>query len=318
MSRPNNPVTLGAVQEIGNLFLSVTGGFVFYVGTAAQLASLGDAGAGIAGRLYSSVNAALAVTVSGRGDIIYCLPGYTESIAGANAWSNGTASDVSIVGMGHGTNRPTFTWTATTSQIAITNANFAIQNCILNLAGTASTSTVKAIVSTAAGTVIDSCYIIAGAAGGAQVATIAIEYGTGADKAVFSNNEMNSPTDAANVSCLKIVAAIDRFRMFSNIIDVGMSATTNGVVTMTVAPTNVRIGGPGPLRNILRNGIASSTKALVGITAATGYVENNLCLITNATGAATAAGTLGSLQLDANVGVAGGAVTSIAIGTGSS
>ncbi len=308
----NSPFIQYGTVEFSNLFTSVSGGAVFYVGTTAQLATLGDVGPTITSRTFTSVNAAAAQCVAGRGDVIYCLPGYTESIAGANAWSS-MASDVTIIGMGHGTNRPTFTWTATGSQIAVATANFALRNCVLNLAGTASTSTVKAIVVTAAGSVIDNCYIVAGAAGGSQTATIAIEYGTGADKATFSNNEMNSPTDSANVSCLKIVAAIDRFRMFNNIMDVGMSATTAGLVTMTVAPTNVWLS-----RNVIRNGIASSTKALVGITAATGYVEYNTFYLTNATGGATAAGTLGSLQLTLNYGCAGGAVTGLLVGSNSS
>jgi hypothetical protein len=308
----NSPFIQYGIQEAGNLFTAITGGAAFYVGTDAQLATLGSAAPGITTRTFSTVSLALAQCVSGRGDVIYCLPGYTESIAGANAWSS-LVSDVTIIGMGHGTNRPTFTWTATGSQIAVATANFALRNCVLNLAGTASTSTVKAIVVTAAGSVIDNCYIVAGAAGGSQTATIAIEYGTGADKATFSNNEMNSPADSANVSCIKIVAAIDRFRMFNNVMDVGMSATTAGLVTMSVAPTNVRIA-----YNVLRNGIASSTKALVGITAATGYVEYNTLYLTNASAGATAAGTLGSLQLTQNYGCAGGAVTGVLIGTGSS
>lgn len=310
----NNSVTQPGVQELGNLFLSVTGGKVFYVGTTASLALLADVGQGIAGRTYADVNTALGQCVSGRGDLIYVLPGYTESITAGTAWSNAaTVNDVRIIGLGHGTNRPTFTWTATGSQIAISSANFSLQNVVLNLAGTAATSTVKAIVITGAGSIIDNCYIVAGAAGGSQVATIAIEYGTGADKATFSNNEVNSPTDAACVSCIKIVAAVDRFRMLNNIMDVGMSATGAGLATMTVAPTNVWISN-----NVMRNGIASSTKAFVGVASATGYVENNRWYITSATGGATAAGTFGALQLSNNLGCAGGAVTGIAVGTASS
>jgi hypothetical protein len=307
----NNSVLQPGVQEVGNLFLSVTGGKVLYVGTSAALANLADVGQGIAGRTFSDVNTALGQCVAGRGDVVYVLPGYTENI-GVGAWSN-AVNDVRIIGLGHNTNRPTFTWTATGSQIAVSAANFSLQNCVLNLAGTASTSTTKAIVFTATGSIIDNCYIVAGAAGGSQVATIAIEYGTGADKATFSNNEVNAPTDAACVSCVKIVAAVDRFRMFNNIMDVGMSATGAGLVTMTVAPTNVWIAN-----NIMRNGIASSTKAFVGVASATGYVESNRLYITSATGGAAAGGTFGSLQLNANVGCAGGAVTAIAVGSASS
>lgn len=313
MSSLNNSVTQPGVQEIGNLVLSVTGGAVFYVGTSALTAAFADVAQGIAGRTFTSVNAALANCVSGRGDIIYCLPGYTENITTGTPWPNLTQNDVRIIGLGHNTNRPTFTWTATGSQIPITTANFMLQNCVLNLAGTASTSTTKAIAITGAGSIIDNCYIIAGAAGGSQTATIGIEYGSGADKATFTNNEMNSPTDSANVSPLKIVAAIDRFRMYNNIIDVGVSTTGGSVINMTTAPTNVWIAN-----NIMRNGIASSTKAFVGVSGATGYMENNRLYITAATGGATAGGTFGSLQLNLNVGAAGGNVTAIAVGSNSS
>ena len=101
MSRLNNANTMASVQELGNLFLSVTGGAVYYVGTAAQIAALGEVGAGITGRSFNTVNAALLQCVSGRGDVIYVLPGYTESIATADAWAGlGTITDVTIVGMG--------------------------------------------------------------------------------------------------------------------------------------------------------------------------------------------------------------------------
>lgn len=304
----NNQVQQPQVQELGGLFLSVGGGAVFYVGTT-QLAAFADAGQGIATRTFANVNLALGACVAGRGDTVYVLPGYTENI-GAGAWAS-LVNDVRIIGLGHGTNRPTFNWNASGSQIAVTTANFGLQNCQLNLAS--SVSVTKAIVVTGAGSLIDNNYIIVGAAGGSQVATIAVEYGTGADKAQFSNNEVNAPADAACVSCVKIVAATDRFRMFNNIMDVGMSATTNGLVTMTVAPTNVWISN-----NVMRNSIASSTKAFVGIAAATGQVENNRFYVTNATGGATAAGTFGNLALANNLGCASVAVTGISVGTASS
>ena len=50
MSFLNNAVTQASVTELGNLFLSVTGGSVSYVGAAATIAQLGDVGQGIAGR----------------------------------------------------------------------------------------------------------------------------------------------------------------------------------------------------------------------------------------------------------------------------
>src|SRR5688572_16854085 len=135
MSNLNNAITQPGVLELGNLFLSVTGGAVYYVGTSSQIAGLADVGQGIAGRSFTSVNAALGACVSGRGDVIYVLPGYTESIGAADAWAGLTATDVTVIGMGRGTNRPTFTWTVTASTVLFDVANFRLMNCNLYFAG---------------------------------------------------------------------------------------------------------------------------------------------------------------------------------------
>ena len=269
----------------------------------------------IASRLYLTLDAAMNVCLANQGWTIIVLPGHVENVTTTPTFKAG----VTIVGVGTGDERGTFTWTATTSQWAINVANVKIANLILNLAGTAATATVKAIVTTGASCSISGCRIIAGAAGGTQVATIGLEWGTGAGKFTFGGdtedegNTVFAPADAAVVACLKIVAALDQGKIKWNNINVGMSATTAGVCTMTVAPTNIVIR-----RNIFNNSITSSTKCLVGITAATGLVEFNSGYITAATGAATAFGTLGSLQLTENYGCAGGAVTGILIGTQSS
>lgn len=288
------------------------GGRMFYVCSLGVQNGIQD---DIASNLFPTIGAAMAGCVANRGDTIICLPGHVENVTTTPTFVAG----VTIVSVGTGDERATFTWTATTSQWAINVANVKIANCIFNLAGTASTSTTKAILTTGACCQIAGCRIIAGAAGGAQVATIALEYGTGADKFVFGGdtedegNIVFAPADAAVVSCLKIVAAVAQGKIKWNNINVGMSATTNGVCTMTVAPTNIVIRD-----NIMNNSITSSTKCFVGITAATGFMEWNTCYITNASGGATAAGTLGSLQLTQNYGAAGGAVTGILIGSNSS
>jgi hypothetical protein len=48
MSNLNNQNRSNYVDELGNLFLSVTGGGVFYVGTASQTSAMADGAAGVA------------------------------------------------------------------------------------------------------------------------------------------------------------------------------------------------------------------------------------------------------------------------------
>lgn len=262
----------------------------------------------IANLLFTSLASGLAACRANRGDVLCVLPGHTESVTTTPTFVAG----VRIVGVGNGDERPVFNWTTATSQWAIAVANVSIENCILNLSATAATVTTKAIVVTGAKSRIQDCAINMGASG-TQQAAIGIEYGTGSDRSVLDSNDVISTANAAVVSAVKIVAAVDQLRIVGNKMVVGMSATTAGLITQTVAATNIYIG-----QNVLDNSIASSTKALVGITACTGEVEYNTLYIQAATGGATAAGTLGTWQLTQNFGCAGGAVTGILIGTASS
>lgn len=248
----------------------------------------------IASVLYTTLAAALNVCRANRGDVIITLPGHVENVTTTPTFKAG----VTVLGIGNGDERPTFTWTTAASQWAVTVNNVRFENCVLNLAGTAATATTKAIVATGTSFQLVSNRIIMGASS-TQQATIGIEYGTGADNALFDSNDVFATSDSAVVSCLKIVAAIKKFRMVDNIMEVGMSATTAGLVSMTTAPVDVLIA-----RNSISNTITNSTKAFVGIAAATGQVNDNRLFITNATGGATAIGTPGSMGFDENYGCA--------------
>lgn len=299
-SRQYNPIAFPGY------ILSPNGGQVFYVNSNGVQ---DDMTADIASMLFTTLGAALNACRANRGDYIYVMPGHTESVTTSPTFVAG----VTIIGYGNGNDRGTFNWTTAASQWAITVANVTISNLILNFAATAATTVTKAVTTSGAGTVFDGCTMIFGGAGGTQLCTTGIELTTGADKCVINNCRGSSPTDAANVNPFKLTNAVDQFQMYDCNFDIGMSTTAGSLIVMTVAPTNVKIAG-----NSFRNGIASSTKCLVGITAATGFVEWNQGYITAATGGAAAFGTLGSLQLTQNYGCAGGAVTGILIGTPSS
>lgn len=70
--------------------------------------------------------------VASNGDIIYIKPGHAESVASATA-INLDLAGVTIVGLGMGDQRPTFTFTtATTSTIPVSAADITVANCIFS------------------------------------------------------------------------------------------------------------------------------------------------------------------------------------------
>lgn len=266
----NNQVTQPGVQEVGNLFLSVSGGAVFYVGTDAQIANYADVGQGIAGRRFTSVNAALAQCVSGRGDIIYVLPGYTESIGAADAWSSlGTATDVTICGMGHGTNRPTFTWTAAGSTVLFDTANFRLLNCNLYLAGAhaaGSALTVAApITVSAAGCEISDCTIFWGFDAD-QIVTIGITTTANADFFVFNRNYCYAETAAVPTTTFMRLVGADYLQIWDTKIQGPGSTTTLAPVQfLTTASLGIDLR-----RSVFQNQLASSIHAVTGMAGLTG------------------------------------------------
>lgn len=83
-------------------------------------------------RIFPTLAAALADsnTVASRGDVIYILPGHTETITTAAGIAINEAG-YSIVGLGNGALRPTFTFTTSTAaSFDVTAANNLIQNVV--------------------------------------------------------------------------------------------------------------------------------------------------------------------------------------------
>lgn len=109
--------------------------------------------------ILTTLNAALAYCRSGKGDVVYVLPGHTENVASADAMSNLVAG-TQIIGCGTGAERPTFTWSIAGSTFLFDVANVKLTNCILNLEPGTGTVTVAApITVSGAGCEISNCLI---------------------------------------------------------------------------------------------------------------------------------------------------------------
>lgn len=72
----------------------------------------------------------------GFGDFVVCLPGHKEDVTDAVTFSNALPAGVKIVGVGRGSNMPTFTWTAPTAQLKISQNDVLISGLRFLLAGT--------------------------------------------------------------------------------------------------------------------------------------------------------------------------------------
>lgn len=110
-------------------------GRVFYVGSVGVPGGVaGSDNAGANGdspqRPFATLDYAVGYCVAGRGDVIYCLPGHAENIASSTAVTM-DISGVTVIGLGRGTLRPTFTFTtATTARINVTAASVSFENCL--------------------------------------------------------------------------------------------------------------------------------------------------------------------------------------------
>lgn len=105
---------------------------------------------------FSTLDNAINQCVASRGDVIFIKPGHAESVSTATTINFDTAG-IAIIGLGSGTNRPTFTFTtANTATIPVSAANISVTNCIFtaNFLSIAACFTVASAVEFA----VQNCY----------------------------------------------------------------------------------------------------------------------------------------------------------------
>lgn len=107
------------VNVLGSEF---TTGNTFYVSSAV---SNGD---GLTPQTaLSTIDAAINKCEANKGDRIYVLPGHAENIGAASAITADIAG-IRIIGLGHGSARPTLSWTAAAATIVVSAASVSFEN----------------------------------------------------------------------------------------------------------------------------------------------------------------------------------------------
>ena len=78
-------------------------------------------------RFHSTVDAAISVCTTDAGDVILVMPGHAETVTATSIAHD--VAGVSVIGMGNGLGRPTFTYGAAAATITISAANGLWKNC---------------------------------------------------------------------------------------------------------------------------------------------------------------------------------------------
>lgn len=220
----------------------------------------------VASKLVPTLNAGLAMCRAGKNDVVFVLPGHVENITATT--NSSLVAGTRVIGCGRGSNRPQFTWSATTSQLVLNKNDVVFMNCIFKINGAV---VVKGIAVTGADNAIIGCDIDVGSVASTNLATIGIDIGAGADRFEFRNNYVHSIAGATPTQVIVISSTADGVTICDNKILAATSVVSKGLIDVTGVCTGLEIG-----RNILQNRLASSETVLsVGAVAATGVYYDN-------------------------------------------
>ncbi len=202
----------------------------WYVNSASLATSNSGSGATPADA-KTTLAAALALALSG--DRIFIAPGHAETVTGA-AWLTWSQSGVTVIGLGVGNTRPTFTWSATGSQIIISGSN----NILSNIRCTSSVDECVLLFSvTGTGVVLDRVDFFETTS--AQAIAFAA-FSTGTDCAMQNCNHYQAT--AATAAQLWITATSNtRFRLSNNKMFLALQDGATCCVFRLVTSTNCLI-----------------------------------------------------------------------------
>lgn len=181
-------------------------------------------------RVFTTLDAAVGACTANRGDMIYVMPGHTETISNATTLLLDIAG-VTIVGLGNGLKRPTFTLdTATTATVAVSAANVTVKNIIFtaNFADIVSVFT----LTTAKDFVLDGCFIKATATNMNFLSVVDTNATTAdADGLTIQNCTWIEP-DLATLSMVKMDGDNSRIVIKGNFVQLGVNNNKAALVAI--------------------------------------------------------------------------------------
>jgi hypothetical protein len=259
------------------------GGDVFFASSVHTQAANSPGLGGTPEAPYSTLTYAMTQAAANHGDIIYLMPGYTQTLSGLSDVVL-DKHGVTIQGLGNGLNRPTFTLdTATTTRIRVSGNNVTVKNCIF----TANFADIVTcfLLGGAKDFRVEDCLFKATAANMNFLHLIDTGTTDNADDGLtFVNNQWFEP-DAATLAFMLLDNAIDRMVIDGNTMITG-HATVDVAALITGATgknmTNVSIAN----NRVYITGNSSSAAGLfitTDGTAGTGFINDNKLYTLDAT-----------------------------------
>lgn len=220
----------------------------------------------------ATVDAAIGLCTANAGDVIYVLPGHTETVTATSIAHD--VAGVQVIGLGSGLNRPTFTYGAAAATITVSAANGAWKNChfVANFDNVAAAFTLGAAKDFVleGNTFVDTSsslhfleIVVTGATANA------------ADGLTVVRNRYQGGLAVAPGAFISVLGTLDRIRVTDNYVQ--LASTDDEGSFITLADKNITNAEIARNKHI----VVGSTGATVGIfltgsgTACTGIVDNN-------------------------------------------
>lgn len=236
----------------------------------------------------STLAAALKYCRANKGDTIIVLPGHAENVSDATMLDNLVAG-TKIIGIGHGSDKPTFTWTNTAGQWTLDQANVIVSGLKFDMTGV--DAVVKGIAITAADVTVTGCEFDV-ADSDAAAALIALEVGTGGARANLTGNLVHGEATAGITDGFLVAAAVAGVRIVGNEM-LASASVANGLIRVSAAATELVV-----MNNIVANTETASTACIAfGNVACTGICAFNMMSTLNDGTAASQGVTFGAAAL---------------------
>ncbi len=228
--------------------------------------------------LVSTLAAGLARARAGLGDFVICLPGHVENVADATTFSAALLAGTKIIGVGKGSNTPTFTWTATAAQWAINVNDVQIAGLRLQFTGINAVVLPINIVGTDVALNFNEFVVSTTAIAPANVVTVA----STALRADISGNKFRGLAASVPTTIITVAGAVTDVNISDNEFNAPAVAAT-GHINVTGAALGVKF-----FRNNMYNTAAASTVCMSFAAAVSdGHIaDNRFCVLNNGTASA--------------------------------
>lgn len=255
---PNGVTSFGAPVIGGATIPSTTGRYWFVSSTKGSDGNYGDQVSKPKATLSAAVLASSSISGANNGDVIVLMPGHAETVIAAYALN---VAGLTVVGLGYGTSRPTFTFTNTAGIFNVSGASTVIMNArfvnsvdqqsqmmyvtavdvqllgcefVMQSTNGSAVTGIYAGTTSAAATrlIVDTCNFIGMAAGTTMTAAIDIEGTNTTDYRIQNNTFTGKATQLINngTTILRGTFTNNEFVVYTGTIGIKMSASSTPFV----------------------------------------------------------------------------------------